>query len=66
MPKRAAGLTARQVEMRKVAGLIADGDGLYLQVAGGAKSWVYRYQLDGIWGWGRCPCTPSPKPANWS
>jgi integrase len=48
MPKRAAGLTARQVETRKAAGLIADGGGLYLQVSsGGAKSWIYRYQLAG-------------------
>jgi len=49
MPKRAVGLTARQAETRKAAGLIADGGGLYLQVsAGGGKSWVYRYQLAGI------------------
>lgn len=48
MPKRAAGLTARQVETRKTAGLFADGGGLYLQItAGGAKSWIFRYQRAG-------------------
>jgi len=48
MPKRAAGLTARQVETSKKPGLFADGGGLYLQVTeSGAKSWVYRYQISG-------------------
>jgi integrase-like protein/Arm domain-containing DNA-binding protein len=48
MPKKAAGLTARQVETRRVAGLVADGGGLYLQVTdSGSKSWVYRYQVAG-------------------
>lgn len=40
-------LTAKQVE-NAGAGMHADGDGLYLQVgAGGSKSWVYRFILDG-------------------
>lgn len=45
MPKRAAGLTARQVQTIKSAGLFADGGGLYLQVSaeGSAKSWIFRY-----------------------
>jgi hypothetical protein len=48
MPKRAAGLTARQVESRKRPGLIADGGGLYLQVTpGGAKTWIFRFQIAG-------------------
>ena len=48
MPKRAAGLTARQVETLKKPGLVADGGGLYLQItASGAKSWVFRYQIAG-------------------
>src|ERR1051325_7986284 len=48
MAKRAAGLTARQVETRKRPGLFADGGGLYLQVAPtGAKTWIFRFQLGG-------------------
>lgn len=48
MPKRAAGLTARQVETAKTPGLFADGAGLYLQVTKtGAKTWIYRYALGG-------------------
>jgi integrase len=48
MPKQAAPLTARQVETRKTPGLIADGGGLYLQVAPtGAKTWILRFQLAG-------------------
>ena len=47
MPKRAAGLTVREVE-QKGCGLWADGRGLYLHVTGtGTRSWIYRYQLDG-------------------
>jgi integrase len=41
--KRAAGLTARQVETLG-SGLHGDGNGLYLQVgAKGARSWIYRF-----------------------
>jgi integrase len=48
MAPRAAGLSARKVETTKEAGLYGDGGGLYLQVtAKGAKSWIYRFKLDG-------------------
>jgi integrase len=48
MAKKAVGLTARQVETRKAPGLIADGGGLYLQIAPtGARTWIYRYQIVG-------------------
>jgi len=48
MPKRASGLSARRVETEKRPGMYADGNGLYLRVApGGAKSWIYRYQIAG-------------------
>lgn len=48
MPKRAAGLTARQVQTMKTPGLFADGGGLYLQITGtGAKTWIYRFQING-------------------
>ena len=48
MPKRAAGLTARQVQSMKTPGLFADGGGLYLQITQtGAKTWIYRFQLAG-------------------
>ncbi len=47
MPRRAAGLTVREVET-KGPGLWADGRGLYLHVTrSGTRSWIYRYQLDG-------------------
>jgi integrase len=40
-------LKAKQIEHAKV-GMHADGGGLYLRVqAKGAKSWIYRYQLNG-------------------
>ena len=38
-------LTARQVATLG-EGTHADGDGLYLQVRGGARSWILRYQLN--------------------
>lgn len=48
MPKRAAGLTDVRVRSHQKPGMLADGDGLYLQVAdGGSKSWIFRYQLNG-------------------
>lgn len=48
MAKRAAGLTARQVQTRTTPGLFADGGGLYLQIGpGGAKSWIFRFQMAG-------------------
>jgi integrase len=48
MARRATALTARQVETRKTPGLIADGGGLYLQIAPtGARTWIYRFQIAG-------------------
>jgi integrase len=47
MPKRATGLTVKQVET-KGAGWYADGNGLYLKVnESGSRSWVYRYMIAG-------------------
>ena len=41
-------LSARAVETAKNPGLIADGGGLYLQVSkSGAKSWLYKFMLNG-------------------
>ena len=41
-------LTVLEVQHAKKPGMLADGDGLYLQVAGkGARSWIFRYSLDG-------------------
>ena len=41
-------LSARTVEAAKSSGLTADGGGLYLQVSkSGAKSWLYRFMLNG-------------------
>ena len=41
-------LSARAVETAKNSGLIADGGGLYLQVSkSGAKSWLYKFMLNG-------------------
>lgn len=46
MPKKAKGLTARQVETIREPGMHADGGGLYLQVLkGGGKTWVFRFKL---------------------
>src|SRR5213080_3631962 len=51
MPKKAAGLTARRVQTALAVDrplMLADGRGLYLRLTpGGAKSWVFRYQLHG-------------------
>jgi integrase len=48
MGRKAAGLTAHKVETIKMPGMYADGGGLYLQVAPtGAKTWIYRFQLQG-------------------
>jgi integrase len=48
MPKKAKGLTVRQVETLTKPGFHADGGGLYLQILpSGAKTWVYRYQIAG-------------------
>jgi integrase len=41
-------LSALEIKHAKVPGLHGDGGGLYLQVGeGGAKSWIYRYTLNG-------------------
>ena len=47
MPKRAVPLTARGVEREQAGAEDADGNGLYLHVGRGTKSWIFRYQLDG-------------------
>ena len=48
MPKKAKGLTARQVETMKTPGDHADGDGLYLRIKpSGMKTWLFRYQVSG-------------------
>jgi integrase len=47
MAKR-AGLTARSVATERKRGTHGDGGGLYLQISrGGARSWIYRFQLAG-------------------
>ena len=41
-------LTALSIARAKTAGYLADGGGLYLQVtATGARSWIFRFQIDG-------------------
>ena len=41
-------LSARAVDAAKEPGLVADGGGLYLQVArSGAKSWIFKFMLKG-------------------
>ena len=42
-------LRPRQIETAKSDGMLADGGGLYLQVQlrGRAKSWIFRYSVDG-------------------
>jgi integrase len=41
-------LTALSIARAKAAGYLADGGGLYLQVtATGARSWIFRFQIDG-------------------
>src|SRR6516165_1028004 len=41
-------LTALDITRAAKAGLLPDGDGLYLQVgAAGGRSWIYRYYLGG-------------------
>lgn len=47
MPKIARKLNDAQVRALKVEGVHAVGDGLYLQVAGGGRSWLFRYQVRG-------------------
>src|SRR5262245_20640231 len=48
VPTKAAGLTDRKVRAYSTPGMLADGGGLYLQVAnGGAKTWIFRFQVKG-------------------
>lgn len=45
-------LTQLKVDREKKPGVYADGAGIYLNVtAGGSKSWLYRYMLDGKAHW---------------
>jgi integrase len=48
MARQFGKLTALAVQRAKQRGYLADGGGLYLQLSGsGAKSWVFRYRLNG-------------------
>lgn len=47
MPKKAVPLTVRGIDRMRIPGMYADGNGLYLHVGLGGKSWIYRYQLNG-------------------
>ena len=48
MPRQINRLSALAVSRVKKLGLYPDGGGLYLQIAaGGSKSWIYRFMLDG-------------------
>ena len=47
MPKVVAKLNDRQVKAIKADGLHACGEGLYLQIKGAARAWVFRYQVAG-------------------
>jgi integrase len=48
MAKTSGRLTVLAVQHVKKPGLLADGDGLYLQVIGaGARSWIFRFSLHG-------------------
>lgn len=47
MPKLVAKLNDRQVKAIKTDGLHACGEGLYLQIKGVARAWIFRYQVAG-------------------
>lgn len=47
MPKVVAKLNDRQVKALKADGLHACGEGLYLQIKGSARGWIFRYQVAG-------------------
>ena len=48
MPRQIRRLSALDVSRARKRGMYPDGGGLYLQVtASGAKSWVYRFMLNG-------------------
>jgi integrase len=41
-------LTAAEVDAATGRGMLGDGEGLYLSIAaGGSKSWIFRYQIEG-------------------
>jgi Arm DNA-binding domain len=46
MARTTGRLTALKVQRAKTPGMYADGGGLYLQVAKGGASWIYRYMLN--------------------
>ena len=39
-------LSALKVEREKQPGMYSDGNGLYLQITTGGKSWIFRYRMD--------------------
>jgi hypothetical protein len=43
---KAQRLSAVKVEREKRPGMYCDGNGLYLQVTDGGKSWIFRYKMD--------------------
>jgi integrase len=47
MARRTERLTALQIGRLKASGNHPDGNGLYLQIAGNARSWVFRYSING-------------------
>ncbi len=52
MPRHIRRLNALAASRAKKRGMYPDGNGLYLQVAAsGAKSWVYRFMLNGVARW---------------
>ncbi len=52
MARQIGRLSALAVSRAKKPGMHADGGGLYLQVsANGARSWIYRFMIDGTAGW---------------
>ncbi len=52
MARQIGRLSALAVSRAKKPGMHADGGGLYLQVStSGARSWIYRFMIDGTAGW---------------
>ncbi len=52
MARQIGRLSALAVSRARKRGMYADGGGLYLQVsASGARSWIYRFMIDGTAGW---------------
>ena len=46
-PRPTKKLSARGVEAANAVGMYGDGDGLYLQITTGCKSWIFRFRLNG-------------------